>query len=93
MISNGVYIERLEKIEDTLTTVQNSVDSKLSSINCSMEKLSYSIDQFREVLSTLIVLHQTAVPIKLVFYMFGILMFAFGGGAAVGAFKHFYSIP
>ncbi len=93
MTSNGIYIDRLERIEDSLTEVKVSVDENLENINTSMEKLSSSIDKFREVLATLITIHETSVPIKLVYYMFGILIFAFGGGAAVGAFKHFYSIP
>lgn len=93
MTTNGVYIDRLERIEQSLTDVQESVDSQLEGINNSMEKLASSIDKFREVLTTLITIHETSVPIKLVYYMFGILMFAFGGGAAVGAFKHFYNIP
>lgn len=90
---NGVYMDRLERIEAALGNVQGSVDENLENINHSMEKLSDSIDKFREVLTTLISMHERAVPIKLVYYMFGILIFAFGGGAAVGAFKHFYSIP
>lgn len=93
MSMNGLYMDRLERIENALDKVQGSVDDNLENINTSMEKLSSSIDKFREVLATLITIHETSVPIKLVYYMFGILIFAFGGGAAVGAFKHFYNIP
>lgn len=93
MTTNGIYIDRLERIEQLLIEVQDSVDTKLEGINQSMAKLAISIDKFREVLTTLITIHETSVPIKLVYYMFAILIFAFGGGAAVGAFKHFYNIP
>jgi hypothetical protein len=83
---NGLH-DKLEQIELSLSQVQQAVDTKLDGTNQAIGHLSLSIDRFRETMVQFIQLQERSVPIKLVYYILGIVAFAFGGGAALAALK------